>query len=844
MDPRELAPSRDFAIVAIGASAGSLTPLETILRRFTLDSMAFVVVQHLAPGGEQQLAEIVARFTTMHVVVATDGTRLEPNHLYVIPGGVDGAVLHGVLHLMQGAAERPRLPIDFFLRSLAEDQGPRAIGVVLSGAGADGTLGLKAVKAQGGITLVQSPESAEHESMPRSAVEAGVADFVLTPEQVTDELMTFSRRRQAPRTSPPPERLGKIFLLLREAFGHDLSLYKPGTIERRIERRMAVTKVARLEEYIGLLQARPDELAALYRDLLIGVTSFFRDGVPFEQLKSIVFPELLARGDTHIRVWVPGCSSGEEAYSIAIALLEHLGDRAYTYRLQIFATDVDAAAIEYARRGFFPAQIALDVSPERLERFFVQKAGGYQVCRRVRDICVFATQNVTRDPPFSKLGLISCRNLLIYLQPQLQKKVLRIFHYSLLPDGFLLLGSSESVGDSPDLFSLIERSSKIYRKKNMPSGAAFDVTFGEGAFRGTDRRTRAIPETRPMANIQQLADRKILERFGPPGVVVNESFEVLQFRGKTGPYLEPLPGAATLHLLKLARPDLVADIRSAVHRALDSGEPVVVRGIALRNGEELHLVDLEAVPLIEPETRARCVLVLFRDTGETQKAESIESRQTATAADPSLRDVERELAATKEYLQTTIEELETSNEELKSANEELQSANEELQSTNEELETSKEELQSTNEELTTVNDELHTRMSDLSQSNDDLMNLLAAIEMPVVIVGIDMRIRRFTRPAETLLNLIPGDIGRPVAHLSWFFPGGLLERHIGSVITNLEPETEEIVASNQRRYRLHFNAYKTVDHVIKGAMITIRELGSAPPEEASVSAEEKSDGHA
>ncbi len=822
--------SPPFVIVGVGASAGGLDALEAMFRRFALNSMAFIVVQHLSPDQESHLPEILQRFTKMKVVAAGDGVRVEPNTVYAITPNVNLALLHGVLHQMPPSVDRGQ-SIDFLFRSLAEDRGAYAVGVVLSGTGSDGSVGLKAIKAEGGLTFVQKPTTARFDGMPLAALESGAADFCLPPEGIADELMQLAQhpylKRHAPLRTTTPERLGKIFVLLRDAFGHDMSLYKHGTIERRIQRRMAVNKIERLEDYIVYLQGRPGELATLYRDLLIGVTSFFRDHEPVDALKSMVFPKLVERrkSDSPIRIWVPGCSTGEEAYSIAIALLEFLGDRAPLFKLQIFASDVDDEAVQVARRGIYPPQITLDVSPDRIQRFFVPRQGGYQVSRRLRDMVVFATQNVTKDPPFSRLDLVSCRNLLIYFQPVLQKKVLRIFHYALNPEGFLLLGTSETVGDSPELFTLVDRKAKVYRKKNMPSSATFDVTFGEAPPRGGESAMRASSETKPMANVQQLADRRILERIGPPGVVINENFEVLQFRGKTGPYLEPLPGTASLNLLKLARPELMTDLRGAIHRALETNAPVSVRGLTVKGDGPRRTLDLEVLPIVEPETRGRCLVVLFVDVGEAASPEALsQSDDRGPDVDPRIQELERELGATKEYLQSTIEELETANEELKSANEELQSANEELQSTNEELETSKEELQSTNEELTTVNDELHSRMGELSQSNDDLQNLLGVIDAPVVIVGLDLRIRRFTQGAERLLNLIQADLGRPVAHLSWFMPAGAIERMITRAIEHLTLEHEELTAASGRRYRVSAVPYKTADHVIKGAVLTFVEL--------------------
>lgn len=826
---------RPFMVVALGASAGGLEAIVAMLERLTLDSMAFVVVQHLSPSQESHLTELLARATALRVVTATDGARIEPNTVYVVPPGVNPALMNGVMHLMPLAPEQRGHTVDLFFRSLAKDRGPLGVGVVLSGTGSDGALGLKAIKAEGGLTFVQRPSTARFEGMPQSALDRGAADFCLAPEEIADELMALSRhpylRPERPARAVSSERLSKVLVLLRDAFGHDLTLYKTGTIERRVERRMVVHKIERIENYVAYLQSNPAELATLYHDLLIGVTSFFRDPESFEALKEVVFPQMLQgrKADETLRVWVPGCSTGEEAYSIAIALLEHLGDRAPPHRLQVFATDVDEDSVQAARRGAYSAHIAADVSPERLQRFFVPRKGGFQVGRRLRDAVVFATQNVARDPPFSHLDLVSCRNLLIYFQSALQKTVLRVFHYALVPDGHLLLGGSETVGDSADLFSLVERRAKLYRKKNLPVRVGYDISLGE-APRVGEVALRPPPETRPMANVQQLADRKILERFGPPGVVINEAFEVLQFRGKTGPYLEPLPGMASLNLFKLARPEVVGELRAAVHRALETGAPAAARGVTIRSDGGRRAVDLEVLPIVEPETRGRCFVVLFLET-EQDRAEAPPSAAEASAGrDPRVDDLERELSSTREYLQTLVEELETSNEELQSANEEMQSANEELQSTNEELETSKEELQAANEELTTVNDELHSRMAEHSESHDDLQNLLGVIEAPIVIVGLDLRIRRFTHAAEQLLNLLPADVGRLVSKLSWFAPTGTLERMIGLTIERLVRVREDLTAAGGRRYRVSAVPYKTADHVIRGAVLTFFELDAAPVE--------------
>jgi len=654
---------------------------------------------------------------------------------------------------------------------------------------------------------------------------------VLSPQGIAEELVRISRHPYLRGTIPPQNDEGrkKLFILIRSAFGTDLSFYKYATVQRRIERRMALNKIERLEDYVRLVQAHPAELKTLYRDLLINVTSFFRDGEPFEMLREVVLPRIIARkkpGDA-IRIWVPGCASGEEAYSIGIALLETLGDRAAEFRLQIFATDLDDDAIARARAGDYPMAISTDVASERLRRFFQRRENGYEVGRRLRELVVFATHDVTRDAPFSRLDLCSCRNVLIYLQTPLQRRVLRTMHYALGPEGFLLLGSSETVGDTPELFSVFDKKNRIYLKRSVASTGVFDLDGITPRDLRTPRTAQSDP-LRPLANLQQLADRKVLERFGPAGVLVNESLDILQFRGRTGLFLEPAPGTATLNLLKLARPELHVELRTATHRALEQNVPTSARNLQLQIGDRVRPVSIEVHPLRDPETSTRSLLVLFRAEEGAEGDRDDPAPEPREATDARTEALERELISTKEYLQSTIEELETSNQELKSANEELQSSNEELQSTNEELETSKEELQSTNEELTTVNDELQRRMEELSVSNDDLINLLGAVDGPVLMVGMDLRLRRLTEAAERTFGLSAEDLNRPVAILKPFLPTVELERVCRQVIDRLTPAMQEVQAADGRWFELRVRPYRTADHVIGGAVISLSEVERRP----------------
>jgi len=821
--------NREFLIVGIGASAGGLDALSELFRQLERDSTAFIVVQHLAPDHESILTQLLSRITKLPVHTAANDMTVEPNHIYVIPPNANLAVLHGVIRLLPAPdTHGPRLPVDYLFRSLAEDQGRFAVGIVLSGTGTDGTLGLKAIKAAGGYTFAQDPETAKYDGMPRSAITSGSADFSLSPKDIAAELARISQRRgfrPVDRTTELPrvqDQVAKLFVLIRAEFGNDLSQYKQSTIDRRIERRMTLHKLTRLEDYVRFVQQNRDELTALYKDILITVTSFFRDPAAFEALKRDVFPALFEHKEPGrpIRVWVPGCATGEEAYSIAISLLEYCEAKNVEDRFQIFGTDIDNDAIETARRGVYPANIALDVSMERLTRFFTKREDSYVIARRIRDMLVFSHQNVLKDAPFSRMDLVSCRNLLIYLQPPAQKRVLHILHYALNPTGYLLLGSSESVGDSGELFSPIDRKNKIYLKRHVPAQVVPEFRFGSPPVGEPARET---PLPRPTQNLQGLADRKVLELYGPPGVVVGPNMEILQFRGRTGPFLEPAPGAASFNLLRIARYELHIELKKAIQEASATQARVSPEVTYHQNGKE-RVVTLDVVPLQDPESKSRCFLVLFVQA-PTVKETAVADGAKETGAPPReatqrIASLERELASTKEYLQTTIEEKESALEELQSANEELQSSNEELQSTNEELETSKEEMESTNEELTTVNEELQNRMVELSQSNDDLHNVLAGVDNAIVIVGMDLRLRRFTAAAERLFHLVPGDIGRNIGFLDPFLgTAATLEPKVSAVIQNLSVFEQEVLAANRRWYLFRITPYKTIDHAIRGALL-------------------------
>lgn len=809
--------------------------------------MAFVLVQHLDPKHISILPELLAKATKMPVSEIKDGMPVEPNHIYVIPSNVNMAIFHRVLNLMPRTEIRGmHMPIDYFLRSLAEDQGSKAIGVILSGTASDGALGLKEIKAAGGITFAQDPGSAEYDGMPRSAIAAGVVDFILPPENIANELARIGRHpyitrpKAAEEAKLLPEAKGdlvsKIFLLLRSATGVDFTYYKQTTITRRITRRMVVNKLDKLEDYVRYLQDNPAEVEALYQDILITVTEFFRDQETFEALKSEVFPEIIkdkAPGAS-IRVWVPGCSTGEEPYSIAISLLEFLEEMPKRPPILIFATDINEKAIEKARLGIYPESITADVSPERQQRFFVKVEGGYQINKVIREMCIFAKHDVTKDPPFSRLDLISFRNVLIYLDSVLQKKVIPALHYALQPKGYLVLGTSETVDGFMDLFELVDKKHKIYSKKPVPS--RLPVDFAARGYplerlevgKGVGTPAEAIPTK---FDVEKEANHIVLGEYAPAGVIINDNMEILQFRGHTGPYIEPAPGRASLNLLNLVREELALDVRTAINEARKTNVPVSKEDIRIRYNGDFRNVDIEVVPIKAPSGESY-YLVLFKEISapsgpEVREAKPSKKKKPAKeqrAEESEINKLKQDIAATKEYLKSTIEEKDAALEELRAANEEIQSSNEELQSINEELETSKEELQSTNEELTTVNDELQNRNLELMQLNDDLNNLIASIDIPIIILGNDLRIRRFSPMAERILNIIPSDIGRPIGDIRLKIDIPDLEQLILDVVRNLSMKQEEVQDKEARWYSVQIRPYRTSDNKIDGAVIALLDI--------------------
>jgi two-component system, chemotaxis family, CheB/CheR fusion protein len=822
-----------FPIVAIGASAGSLDALEQFFTNMPDDSgMAFVLVQHLDPTHKSILVDLVNRYTPMKVIEVQDGMKVEPNCAYIIPPNRDMAILHRTLQLLEPSAPRGlRLPIDYFFRSLAQDQQELAICIVLSGTGTDGTLGLKAVKEVGGMAMVQEPESASYDGMPRSAIATGLVDFVLPPEKMMVQLITYAQHAFVPETgkgvAPSPkgtDNLKKIFVLLRAQIGHDFSFYKPNTISRRIERRMTVNQIEHIGDYVRYLQKNPSEIETLFKELLIGVSNFFRDPQAFDLLARKAIPAIFKNKDLGqpVRMWVPGCATGEEAYSIAILLREQMEMFKREVQVQVFATDIDSKAIETARTGTYPDSITVDVSPQRLSRFFTKEDNTYQVNKVIRDMLVFAEQNVIQDPPFSRLDLISCRNLLIYMGVELQKKVLQLLHYALDQDGYLFLGTSESIGEQTELFDVVDRKWKLFQRK------------GEGVSPGLEAHLPTLPLTLEATgrgpleakipgkpSLRDSTERLLLEDYAPSCVIVNEKGDVLYIHGRTGKYLEPAPGQARMNIVEMAREGLQLELTTTVRKALAEKKAIRCNGLRVKaNGEE-QVIDLTVKPMKE---QPGSMLVVFEEAVPQPPGESLQAPQPSEKDNRRVAELQRELRSTKEYLQTSIEELETSNEELKSTNEELQSSNEELQSTNEELSTSKEELQSVNEELMTVNSEYEVKVAELAKANNDILNLLASTDVGTVFVDTKLCIQRFTPPATNAINLIRTDIGRPLAHIASNLDYERLVQDTEEVLNTLVPKETEAQSTEGLFYAVRIRPYRTLENVVEGAVVTFIDI--------------------
>ena len=841
-----------FPIVGIGASAGGFESISNLLKNLRPDTgLAFVVIQHLGPDSRSTLANLLAKMTLMPVLEIRDRIPVEPNRVYVLTPNYDVLLEDRMLRLVRRpSSERVHMPIDHFFQSLAEQEKDRAIGVVLSGSGTDGTLGFRAIKGEGGLTFAEADTTAKYFAMPNSAIVAGCVDVIRGAKDIALELGAIARHpyvRGKPagdgeevKFSGFPEgadALTKVFYLLKQHTGVNFAQYKHSTLRRRIARRIVLLQRETLEDYVKSLRSDANEVEQLFNDILINVTSFFRDPASFASLQKKILPKIIKAKAGHgdFRIWVPGCSTGEEVYSVAIAVFEALCNSRNNIRVRIFGTDVSEKIVAKARGGIYPESIAKGVTSARLRRFFARTANGdYQISRSIRDMCTFARQNVCQDPPFSRIDLVTCRNVLIYLGPQLQRKCIPVFHYALNPDGYLMLGTSESVGGYADLFALVDKKHKIYVKKATALRPALDLRPTEMVNLPAElpNTPPMPPEREPGSDLQKQVDRLILARYSPNAVVIDEGMQVLQFRGATSRFLEHAPGTASLNLLQMARPALIVDLRTAIHRALKENAATRRENIFLKYNGEALLVDIEVIPFQPEAMQERLFLVTFDCTKAQQPVEEGDgsklAKQTGTKRlgnlAPEMERLRNELNSTKESLQAIIEEREAANEELQSANEEIQSSNEEFQSTNEELETAKEELQSANEELTTVNEELGNRNSELATVNNDLNNLLTSINIPIIIVDSELCVRRVTAPGEKIFNLIPSDVGRPLSNIKPNLDIPDLVPLIHEVIESLSVREREVRDSEDHWHQLRIRPYRTLDNRIDGAVITLVEI--------------------
>jgi two-component system, chemotaxis family, CheB/CheR fusion protein len=837
-----------FPIIALGASAGGLEALEQFLGHVPNDSgMAFVVIQHLDPDRKGIMPELLQRATAMPVAQARNRVKVMPDHVYVIPPNKDLSILHGSLHLLDPSAARGlRLPIDFFFRTLADDRQDYAIGVILSGMGSDGTLGLRAIKEHGGLILVQDPATCKFDSMPRSAINTGLVDIMAAADQLPARILDYTSHAHYPAIVPATREVEteaqkssfeKVCILLRARTGHDFSQYKKSTVYRRIERRMAIHQLDRIANYVRFLRENPHEIDLLFKELLIGVTSFFRDPESWNSLQEKALPELFADNPEgeDLRAWVVGCSTGEEAYSLAIAFreaLEHVRPRG-KYSLQIFATDLDPDAIEVARLGFYPANIAADVSAERLKRFFIEEESGYRISKEIREMVVFAPQDVIMDPPFTRLDILTCRNLLIYLGADLQKKLLPLFHYSLKPGGILMLGSAETIGSFTDLFTTLSGKMRLFRRSAVP----FRVTELDFPTRHFSTGNEPVMKTQsePAAtNLQSMVDQLLLQQFSPAAVLVNSTGDLVYINGSTGKYLEPAMGKANWNIHAMARDGLRQEIAISLPKALRNNERIICRNVLMKSNGGPGMVELTIQPIDEPAALRGMAMLVFTDVTATLPAES--GGKSPARRSRRVAELEAALAKAQQELNTLHEEMQTSQEELKSANEELQSTNEELQSTNEELTTSKEEMQSLNEELQTVNAELQSKVDELSTTNNDMKNLLNSIDIATIFLDNSLHVRRFTDQATRIFKLIPGDIGRPLSDIVSNLNYPDLPKDAEEVQRTLVFSNREMTTADGRWFQVKIMPYRTLTNVIDGVVLTFNDISSAKRLEAELRA--------
>jgi two-component system CheB/CheR fusion protein len=887
-EPRPGRARAPIGVVGMGGSAGGLEAFEQFFSHLPPDTgLAFVLVPHLEPTHKGMMPELLQRYTRMQVVEVADGMEVQPNRVYVIPPNADLSILHGKLQVLEPVAPRGlRTPIDYFFRHLAMDQKEKAIAILLSGMGSDGTLGLKAIKENVGLAMVQDPASAQFDAMPRNAIATGLVDYVAPADELPAKLVQYilhTRPAIEDRDLPaaePSAALRKVFVLLRARTGNDFSCYKNTTICRRIERRMSVHQFDSLPRYVRFLQENPQEVDLLHKELLIGVTNCFRDSGLFEVLKEKVIPRLLRdrpKGNP-LRVWNPGCSTGEETYSLAIVLkecMEELGNKGVGNLLperpegccaqkvpdpfvppgnllperpegccaqkvpdpflppaiQVFATDIDQDAIDKAGKGVFAAGIAADVSAQRLARFFVPEGDGYRIKREIRDLVVFGVQNILIDPPFTKLDILCCRNLLIYVNLETQKKLLPLMHYALAPGGLLILGTAETVGGFDRLFAPVDRKWKVFQRQEVG-----ERTFVElpGRARRTGRGSPPFMEKakEPVMDVCYAAQRVLLDRYGPPAVIVTAEGDVIYVNGRTGKYLEPSSGKANINVFAMAREGLREELAIAIHKAAKAKTAVTQRGVRVKTNGGFTTIDLAVTPLVEPGDLSGTFFVVFAEAAAGSGAPPAARTPAPAGPGAAAPEVEEELRRTRERLQTTVEEMQVTHEELRSTNEELQSNNEELQTANEELTSSKEELQSLNEEMQTVNAELQSKIDELSRSNSDMKNLLNGIEMATIFLDNSLAVKRFSAQATKIVNLVPGDTGRPIGDFAPKLKYDRLLEDAQDVLETLVPKEAQVQATDGRWYHMRILPYRTLDNVIDGVVMTFADTTALKQTEA------------
>ena len=833
----------DFPIVGIGASAGGLEALELFFSNMPKDNgMAFVVIQHLDPNHVGIMPELLQRITPMKVYQASDNLKVKPNCVYVIPPNKSLSLLNGALHLFDPVESRGlRLPVDIFFRSMADDRQDKSIGIILSGMGSDGSLGLKAIKEKNGIVLVQTPSSAKFDGMPRSATEAVIADIIAPAEELPARLIDFLKFIPAINTDldiddKSKSNLDKIIILIREQSGHDFSFYKKNTLFRRIERRKGVHQIDKLNNYVRFCQENPKEVEILFKELLIGVTSFFRDIALWEKLIAQILPEMMSKlnNGTILRAWVTACSTGEEAYSLAIAFKEALEKtkNSKNISLQIFATDLDQDAIDKARKGIYSQNIATDVSPERLSRFFTVEPEGYRVIASIRKMVVFAPQNVIKDPPFTKLDILTCRNMLIYMETELQKKLITLFNYSLNPGGIMVLGTAETYSNQSEGFKEIDSKLKIYSRISLPRVS--ELNDFPSSF---NHRKVEVPEypksPKVVENIQALADQFLLQRFAPVSVLINEKGDIIYMTGRIGKYLEPVAGKANYNIYVMARDGLRNELSGALRKALQNYDEVILRNIKIGTNGGTLFVDITLQRMEVQNSIKGMIMILFTDV--TAKAEQEDNLKTSRRSSGGrMNEMDLVLQRSQEDLQSLREEMQTSQEELKSTNEELQSTNEELQSANEELTISKEEMQSLNEELQTVNVELQSNVSDLVQVNDDMNNLLNSTEIATLFLDKELNIRRFTEQATKIFKLRKADIGRQFTDQASDLLYPEIYSHARQVLDTLVSIETAITTDDGRWYNVRIMPYRTLDDHIDGLVITFTDITMAKKAETAL----------